>query len=158
MSQRRPDETEGEDVLSLQDEQGQITLTVLERGDPATPSAGDLRLLASVSSAGAFGHFRGTSESVYVSLESFRVFLEALASLDSKRNGVAELESQSPGELLFRLGVSSPSRRLVAEGYVGALFFVHDKWCRAQVEFCVDLDPSTLGQIRRWFDRYRHVA
>ena len=158
MSQRDFDDVDGGDTLSLRDEQGRIALTVLKRGDQATPSADDLQMRASVSSDGVFGHFAGVTESIFVSSSDLRGFLVALATLDEERDGGAELTSQSPGDLLFRLSVWHPSRRLVADGSVGALFLVHDKWCRAQVEFCVELDPSTLGQIRQWFNRYRHVV
>ena len=154
MSQRDFDEVDGEGTLTLRDARGRIALTVLERADPKTPGAGELRLRVAVSSSGVLGHFNGLTEGVYVSYLDLLGFLEALATLDEQRDGAAELRSQSPGDLALRISVWHPSRRLVADGCVGALFLVHDRWCRAQVEFGVELDPSTLGQIRKWFHRH----
>jgi hypothetical protein len=103
------------------------------------------------------GGFTGKAE-VWVERESFTAFLQQLEALERTRQGRAELESTSPGELTLVLRSVDSVGHLVLElslqeeSYVDSVRLTH----RLQGGFA--LDPSRLPEVLADFRRLRVPA
>jgi hypothetical protein len=90
----------------------------IERTTATLHGAGDVRLAVRV----AFGTFRGEYDEVWVAAIAWRQFLSDLHTLEARRQGSADLESLSPGELRLELRSTDRAGHMAASGQLG-------RWC-----------------------------
>jgi hypothetical protein len=103
------------------------------------------------------GPFAGRKEAVWIALEVWRDFLEALTTLNASRRGSAYLSSIRPNEL--KLTIRSDSREgrvFMVEGELGDLKYVGDQPVVTKVTFGFEIDPAALPpmvtELQGWLE------
>jgi len=129
--------------MQIRSGDNRVQIAVAERIPPELPRAGDLKLTVHVLSQG----FTGCG-SAWVAADAFTVFLKELTQLEIRREGVARLESMSPGEFMIEL------RPIDGWGHI-AIFGLLSKLCyvdagppqRNGIHFAFGLNPTLVP----WF-------
>src|SRR5262245_29285611 len=106
--------------MHIRDGDSFVELDLVERTPPTLPGSGDLRLHIQV----AQSTFRGEYDGVWVAAPAFRDFLSELQTLVTSRQGSAQLESMSPGELILEVRSTDRAGHMAASGQLG-------RWCYA---------------------------
>src|SRR5262249_48807668 len=114
-----------------------------------SPGVRDIQVAVRVCSNG----FNGASESIWLSGGTYAAFVQQLIDLEARRQGSAELESETPGE--FRLVIHSTDRlgHMVVEGQLARRSYESStgpllhavEW---GFEFCPSRLPEIVQEIR----------
>jgi hypothetical protein len=125
-----------------------IEIVAAERVPDRLPTPGDTRLEIAVHSQGFSGH-----GSVWVEADRLRAFAARLRELDAHRQGAAELESLSPGELRLRVEVVDRRGHVAVLGSLACERYVGENGpYRHAVEFGFEFDPTALPAVRSGFE------
>ena len=97
--------------------------------------------------------FCGATETVWLGRHELADFLRALQALDRDRRGRAELVAMSPSDFSLTISAIGHAGHLAAEGWVGADFMGRSGSLRHRVSFSIEIEPSTLPDLVRAFER-----
>jgi hypothetical protein len=107
--------------MLVRDGEDFLELAVTDRGAPGAPDAGDTRFVVRVRVTSKDTVF--TAETwCWAELRALAAFAGQLRALEERRQGVAVLESMSPGELRLEIRSTDRAGHVAATGQVG-------HWC-----------------------------
>jgi hypothetical protein len=135
-------------VVRLRSGADSVELAWRERIDTGQ-AQGDTRWSVSV----VMKAFCGATETVWLGRHELADFLRALQALDRDRRGRAELVAMSPSDFTLAITATDHAGHLAAEGWVGADFMGHGGNLRHRVSFSIEIEPSTLPDLVRAFQR-----
>jgi hypothetical protein len=126
--------------MILQGDDATLEIVLGELVPAGRPDAGDLRLMARLTS----GEFTGCNDSAWVSASMWQSFLTELRRVEEQRSGEARVLSMSPSDFALRIFVRDRAGHVAAEGHVGKDLMWSTGAHAAHIPFRMELDPSTL--------------
>lgn len=138
-------------MLRFWQDDNYFELEIMSEESASLPGYGDAYVKVKVSSNGFRGH-----NDLWVSSESLRTFCRALVVLEVSRQGLAELESISPGELYIKIHSITSLGHVAVMGKIGYLVQDGEGRFWHVVEFGFAFDPSQLATAAKlpWVSRY----
>ncbi|MBC7910942.1 MAG: hypothetical protein H7Y30_10610 [Pyrinomonadaceae bacterium] len=138
-------------MLRFSEGENYFELEVSPEEDANLPSFDDAHVTVEVCSNGFRGH-----NDLWVSSNSLHDFCRALVALEVSRQGMAQLESISPGELQVNVHSVTSRGHIAVSGKMGYLVQHENGSFWHAVEFGFEFDPSQLASAVKlpWVSRY----
>lgn len=129
-----------------------LTIDVAEQSPKGRPDAGDVRFALRL----RFGNSRDQTffarTHAWVGSDVLKAFVSQLEVLERNRQGIAEMTSMSPGELVLAIEVVDRAGHLVARGQLGRHVYGprgDARW--VSLPFEIRFDPTDLPSLVRYF-------